>query len=214
MTEYGLGRLPAKDQRDTRFLMRWSAPIAIAPYRNYRTGPVTAQGNFPHCVGHSWAGFLSSAPLMTEDGPAPEAIYHGAQEHDEWEGTNYDGSSVRGGAKFLQLQGRLSGYLWAFTVEDIERWVLGGNGCVVLGTNWRQGMFDPEKDGRLRLTGPTVGGHAYLLYGMHHARGIARIQNSWSRNWGVNGRAYLSYDDLRTLLSEDGEACTSVEVRP
>jgi hypothetical protein len=212
---YGLGRFAAPDARDRRHLLAAALPTEapLPRYRNYNPGPVMDQGQTSQCVGFAWRAFLHAAPLQTKSGPDAPTIYYGAQRLDEWPGEDYEGSSVRGGAKFLQRLDHLESYLWAFNIHDVERWLLGGHGTLVLGTNWYEGMFDPDRDGRLRLTGRIAGGHAYLAYGCNRQKGIIRVQNSWGTPWGVSGRAYLTYDDLARLLSEDGEACTAREQR-
>jgi len=43
---------------------------------------------------------------------------------------------------------------------------------------------------------------------------IFRIKNSWGRAWSNNGFAFISFDDMARLLSEDGEACIAHEVQP
>lgn len=213
--DYGLGRRPAPDSRDHQYLLRAAMPRrperALPSHYEYQTGPVLDQGQTSQCVGYSWRGFLMAAPIMTTGGPDAATIYHGAQQNDEWPGEDYEGSSVRGGAKYLQGLGNLSAYLWAFTVADVERWMLSGYGPLVIGSNWYERMFDPDASGRLRIGGRIAGGHAYLLYGCNRSKKQVWIQNSWGPSWGVNGRAYLTYRDLERLLREDGEACTATE---
>jgi hypothetical protein len=33
------------------------------------------------------------------------------------------------------------------------------------------------------------------------------MDNSWTLQWGISGRAYITFDDLGTLLADDGD-CT------
>src|SRR5688572_23619901 len=103
------------------------------PFRYYRCGPTLDQGAYPHCVGYAWRGWMMAAPLMTKDGPAAAAIYHEAQHVDEWEGTNYDGTSVRAGAKVLASAGRINEYAWAWNAQTVADWILDDRGTVVLG---------------------------------------------------------------------------------
>jgi hypothetical protein len=213
----GLGRRIAPDERDKRHLMRAAVgdvpEYILPPFRYYRTSTVLDQGPFPHCVGYAWRLWLSSAPLMTKGGPGPVDIYREAQDRDEWPGSMYDGTSVRGGAKALAERGHITEYLWSFTLEDTINWLLMGRGSVVAGTNWYSGMLVPDRQGMIRPSGRWIGGHAWLLIGANTQRGVARLQNSWGSEWGQRGRASISFEDLERLIREEGEMCTATEVR-
>ncbi|MDH5666543.1 MAG: hypothetical protein OEY86_00850 [Nitrospira sp.] len=204
------GRRFAPDTRDRKFLLRKAAPIEPRPVRKtWRIWWKGDQGNTPMCVGYAWHALLRALPKLQRD-PSPEIIYALAQRNDEWDGEDYDGSSVRGGAKALQLAGKIASYGWAFTVEDAIQWV-GLRGPVVLGTHWYSGMMTPDKHGILRVTGRRIGGHAYELIGYDDRKECGLIQNSWGLPWALNGRAWIRYDDLDRLIREDGEACSPTE---
>ena len=112
---YGLGRLPVEDKRDALHPMsaRLLVGELLPPFQYWRPGPVLDQGQFPHCVGYAWSGWLQASPTRTRTGPLPTLIYTESQKVDEWPGESYDGTSVRAGAKFLSTQGRISEYVWA-----------------------------------------------------------------------------------------------------
>jgi len=178
-----------------------------------------------NCVGHAWAGWLQAAPMRTMRGPSPYAIYDRCVLIDEWAQNDQDpnrqfGTSVRAGAKVLAEQGRVAEYLWAFDVDTVRRWVLGGRGTVVLGIEWHGGMMRPDNEGFVRPIGGVVGGHAILLCGIDDRRGFATMQNSWGTDyggWGQNGRSVgagrcrISLEHLDELIRRDGEAATAVE---
>lgn len=203
------GRRFAPDERDRKFLLRAAPLTSIPKKKSWRIWWKGDQGETPQCVGYSWHGLLRALPNLQRD-PAPTMIYRMAQQNDEWPGEEYEGSSVRGGAKALQIAGKISAYGWAFTATEAIQWV-GAHGPVVLGTNWYASMMSPGKDGVLSIKGRIVGGHAYLLLGYDETRGLALIQNSWGAKWGSKGRAWISYDDLDRLMKEDGEACSPTE---
>jgi hypothetical protein len=204
------GRRFVPDARDARFPMRAVLPTRVAIVsRFYETGSVLDQGDTPMCVGFSWRQFLSSAPLMTTDGPTAPAIYHEAQLNDEWDGENYEGSSVRGGAKALTSDGRLKSYVWAANAADVRDFLI-TTGTVVMGTNWYRGMFTP-KDGVLHVSGAVDGGHAYLLCGYDAPTNRFQMINSWGAEWGQKGKAWIRFTDLDKLIRADGEACAAVE---
>lgn len=137
-------------------------------------------------------------------------IYSGAQTMDEWPGENYNGTSVRGGAKYLKSLGKINSYLWAFDVQTLINTVL-TVGPVVVGTNWYYNMFYPDKNGIIRLGGRLVGGHAYEINGVDTVKKQFRIKNSWGKYWGLQGRAYISFTDMSRLIKEGGEVCLAVE---
>lgn len=166
------------------------------------------QGSTPHCVGYSWAHWLNSAPYRQY--LDPNGIYALAQLFDEWEGTDYDGTSVRGAAKALSRLGVLGAYHWAQRVEEVADALL-YQGPVVVGTMWYEGMNDPGPSGKISVEGDALGGHAYLLTGVCTAREIFRVKNSYGRSWGKGGRGYLPFEDFEVLLRQDGEACLGIE---
>jgi len=222
---HGLGRLAAPDERDKRFLMRATVfqhpDLAPRPRKQpYNLGPTLDQGQTSACTGFSARDKLASAPIMVhnDQGPTAPDIYRGAQENDEWPGTDYEGSSVRGAFKFLQGRGYFPSYVWATGVADCERFIRDGYGTIVLGTDWYEGMFDPDRDGFCRIAGDIVGGHAYHLFWMDPVKREAWCKNSWGVNWGIrlHGRSgcfKLTYDDLERLLADDGEAGAAIEVK-
>lgn len=207
---YGLGRIEAVDERDRKFLMS-SQPIP-EPDRTWRywtPGPVMDQGSRPHCVGYSAAQFCYTSPIRTR-GVDPTTIYRRAQLLDEWEGTSYDGTSVRAGLKVLQEQGRIERYLWAYSAATVARWLL-TTGSVMLGTLWSSGMTNPDKHGIAHPTGSLQGGHAFLCIGVNLHTGLFRCVNSWSERWGQRGRFWLLGEDLELLLDQHGEAAAAIE---
>jgi hypothetical protein len=210
----GLGRLYAPDARDNHFPMRTLLAKTVEPRTKYwRCASVLDQGATPHCVEFSWTQFVLSAPVMSKRSVLPERgeIYRQAQLIDEWPGENYDGTSVRAGAKVLHGLGRIAGYVWGFNALDVRNHLL-TRGTVVVGTNWFDSMFTPDARGFIKPSGAIVGGHAYLIVGYSLKRNAFRILNSWGRNWGQNGRAWIGFNDLDYLIRDYGEACSAIEI--
>jgi len=155
---------------------------------------------------------MLASPTRTKTGPVPTDIYAAAQMVDEWDGENYDGTSVRAGAKVLASQGRISEYLWAQSLAELQAWVL-TKGPVVMGTEWYQGMSLLGVNGYATPAGALLGGHAYLCIGYSTARRAYRFLNSWGRVWGSpNGRFWMKEEDVADLLSRNGEACAAIEI--
>ena len=156
----------------------------------------------PACVGYGWAHWLDAAPYRQYLNPV--GIYTVAQYFDEWSGTDYEGTSVRAGAKVLQLLGAIGPYLWAGNATIVANHIL-TKGPVVIGTNWYEGMDLLT----MELTGPILGGHCYCLTGVNVLTGLFRVKNSW----GGAGEGDLPFKVLNKLLQEGGEACVGVETQ-
>lgn len=216
MQHLNLGRLESKDFRDLHFPMKAVLPTKPPVKHRYwnQSGWWGDQGLFPHCVAYAWLHWLEDGPVTHNKVVAPMLnpveVYNEAQEVDEWEGTDYEGTSVRAGAKVLQRRGFIKEYRWGLRVEEIANAIL-TTGPVVVGTEWYYDMFEPNKEGYIKAKGVPCGGHAYLLNGVNTVRGEFRIKNNWGREWGKNGNAYITFEDFQRLMNEDGEACLAIE---
>jgi hypothetical protein len=211
-----LGRVYIPDARDKNFLISTVFPKQTTKLTSkYWDANVWwgNQGSTPQCVGYAWAHWIADGPI-THSGIQPPVnpttIYREAQKVDEWPGERYDGTSVRGGAKYLKTSGKISSYLWAFDINTLVNTVL-NVGPVVVGTNWYNGMFYPDKTGLIRITGRLAGGHAYVINGVDTKTQRFRIKNSWGKTWGQSGHAYISYTDMARLIRENGEICLAIE---
>lgn len=209
------GRIYIRDERDDKF------PITVKR-ASKRTSRYWNQSGWwgdqlatPKCVGYAFAHWVEDGPV-THDGKPPVAdptvIYDTAQDLDEWEGDDYEGTSIRGGVKALKAMGYVSEYRWTKSLRTLVNTIL-EVGPVVVGTVWWSGMFEPNKSGLVRARGEAVGGHAYVLNGVNTKRKLFRIKNSWGRFWGLNGCAYIGFDDLGMLIEDmDGECCLASEI--
>lgn len=214
---YRFGRHLAVDRRDERYSMpaliqlaRGAPPLT----KHWPIGPVLDQGATSSCVGHGWRQFLASSPNRHRlQSPSALTIYRRAQLVDEWEGTDYDGTSVRAGAKYLKELGLLpGGYLWARSLLQLELFVR-SRGPVVIGVEWTEGMLETDPKGYIEPTGPELGGHCVMVCGYSHTRDAYRLVNSWGEGWGQRGRAWISADALSELLfTRWGEAVSALEV--
>lgn len=211
--EYALGRLVEFDERSRSFPIRTTIPVTYAP-RSYtwRCEVQLNQGNVGACVGFSWAAELAARPAVIPNITDVMGfnLYHEAQRLDEWPGEAYEGSSVLGGAKAIKARGFLEEYRWAFGLDDLVL-AIGYRGPAVLGINWYSGMFSPDNAGIIHPTGNVVGGHAILANGVSISKRLIRLHNSWGQWWGINGDAFISFDDLNRLLHEQGEACIPIK---
>lgn len=219
------GRRRSVDLRDHSHLMRAAASMPTG-FKHWYTPEPLDQGNTPHCVAYAWTMLLMAGPTKNRarkraelfDPTYTRDLYRRAQENDEWPGEEYDGTSVRAGAKCVQGDGYITGYAWGYDVATVAAHVL-GSGPVVAGTYWFSGMWAPDAKGYVQAAGTIEGGHAYLVTGCNtkkanpdKSKGAFRILNSWGKDWGESGEAWISFADFSKLLREDGEACAPKEI--
>lgn len=228
------GRIAApQDARDLRFLMRAAIPQIQAVIgkpkprvRPYKDGPLLDQGPTPQCVGYSTRGFLDAAPMMTKptDPPTATQIYKAAQERDEWPGSNYDGTSVRGAMKALTDYALIKSYVWGQTVDDMVNWIIGGYGTCLVGSNWYAEMSEVDHAGFLREPAPAfttpIGGHAWRVTWYDKTLKCFVMRNSWGKEFGwllrdgtLSGYARVRPDFMARLLREDGEVSAPTQVK-
>ena len=219
----GLGRLPAPDPRDATYPLRTALVSAPTPVpRRWRWYASMWWGNqlqTSQCVGYAWAHWLEDGPVAQPGIPpivAPADLYREAQLVDEWAGEDYDGTSVRAGAKVLKAMGFIQEYRWATSLQDMidaVKYV----GPVVVGTNWYSNMFDYQLVypilSTIDVSGSLAGGHAWVLNGVDDDRGVFRGKNSWGCVWGWGGSFLIDMEDVERLLNEDGEACIGLEIK-
>lgn len=187
------------------------------PLRSYtwRCNETFDQGSDGACVAYSLGHELVARPAEVEgitDRWMVENVYYEAQRNDPWEGGAYPGASpfyhgtsVLAGVKVLHKKGFFKEYRWGFSLNDVLNGV-GHNGPAVIGVNWYDGMMLPDSSGYIRPTGRVAGGHAVLLRAVNVRERRVTIRNSWGKWWGMDGDAYMTFDDLGRLLSEYGEA--------
>jgi hypothetical protein len=217
--DFGLGRRKKEDPRDSKFkitaVLPKKAPSITS--RNWNAnGWWGDQGAMPHCVAFAWVHLLEDGPVTQVSGPAPildpAGLYKLCQRVDEWPGENYDGTSIRAGAKILQGLGFIGEYRWAWDLDTMINAVL-TEGPVTIGTNWYYDMFFPKEKNIIKIGGRLAGGHATVINGVNTKTGFFRLKNSWGRSWGNKGHALISFEDMEKLINQDGEICLPVELK-
>lgn len=215
-----LGRHVVHDSRSLNFQVQAEDFSVLKSARWPSHIPVLDQGQLGSCTGNAAVNVLGTEPFWATDpvkavlsesnGELDEqyavAVYSEATVWDPYPGnypptdTGSDGLSV---AKILQKHGKISGYQHATSLAAALT-ALTKQACMA-GTVWRGDMFRPESDGRLRTTGQVEGGHEYKLDEIDVETKRIWILNSWGSNWGLGGRAWISWDDFGHLLADDGD---------
>lgn len=164
----------------------------------------------PACVGFAWAHWLNAAPTVNY--LDPQGLYKFSKYFDEWQGEDYDGTSVRACAKVLQSLGLIKEYNWTWSVNNVANAIL-EYGPVVVGTPWYEGFMEPDEEGNVSIYGNVLGGHAYVITGVNLNEGKLRCKNSWGKEYGKGGRFLMTFETMQRLLDEDGEACIATEIK-
>lgn len=162
--------------------------------------------------------------LRHPNGASARMLYEIAKRYDEWDGTNYEGSSIRGAMKGWHKHGVCREALWKFRPgdtsgrltrkrqEDALSRPLGNYfrvhhhnishlhsaivevGILYASADIHTGWFEADAE-----TGRIPLRH---VHAGGHAFAIVGydleglwIQNSWGRGWGLNGFAHITYDD-------------------
>jgi hypothetical protein len=220
-TPYPLGRRRQADSRDelypVRALLRKHLPLITHKTWDI-SGAWLNQGDSSACVGHGWAHVLADGPLRQYKQGEPHVpildpfwIYDEARKVDAFPGEDYDGTTVRAGADVLLKNGFISAYHWAYDLETLVDAVL-HLGPVVVGTTWYEQMFYPEH-GWLKVDGSAAGGHCWKIYYVNTQARYFGMKNSWGRDWGIKGTAKIAFDDMDTLIKDDGEICIAKEIK-
>lgn len=170
------------------------------------------QLNTPGCSGFGCGHALAASPKAAVD-ITPEValqLYYQAQREDEWPGEDYDGSSVNGAMHAARTLGRIKGWRWASTPEEI-RHGLSYHGAAEAGSLYYDNMLETDLGGYIHAEGGVVGGHAYCISGFRQSPDRPGaydywMDNSWGEEWGVYGGAWITDTDAHFLwFSNEGE---------
>lgn len=218
----GLGCIVgAFDRRNLNFPMAKAPGIReVGETRRWRywypNGWWGDQGSTNQCTAYAFTHWLKDGPVtQVEYEPNPYPLYKEFQKHDPWgERATDDGSTISAGAEVLHAMGFISSYYWSNDGDTILAAVL-SVGPVVIGIPWYTGMFYPDENGIIHVTGRIEGYHAIPVNGINLDADKVRLKNSWGKFFGRGGHCYLSVADFRKLVSDRwAEAMLAIEVRP
>lgn len=186
---------------------------------------VRDQGSASSCTGHALAHVIDSLihrEVMAERPRRVSArmLYEMAKRNDEWTGTVYEGSSVRGAVSGLYRNGvcteatapdEVKGE-WALTYTmakearetrigayyrlqpDLSDYhaALNEIGVIYASAQIHEGWSEPA-EGRIAPGSRPAGGHAFAVVG-YDSEGFW-VLNSWGAAWGAEGVAHWPYED-------------------
>lgn len=201
-------RLVSFDERSRAYPIRAAVTAQTPRSFTWRCDKLLDQGREGACTGFAVAHDAAGRPAEVRDvtNQIARDVYHRARQLDDFDGEDYEGSSVLGAIKAGKERGWYGEYRWAFGEADLAL-AIGHCGPAILGINWYEGMGNPDATGRVSVTGRVLGGHAILCNGYNHKRREYRLHNSWGSSWGRGGECVISAADMARLLSEQGEAC-------
>jgi hypothetical protein len=221
-----LGRHLVHDDRSRKFALS-TAPLPKVPVLHDRAIPILNQGDLGSCTANAQLGMLASGPFpallkargidvtrWTEDDAV--SLYEQETSLDDREipgryPPEDTGSAGLYACQASRARGWISGYRHAFTTPTALGWL--GRQPISIGIPWFNSMFEPDPRSHIvavnRRSG-IAGGHQVCLDGIDPKWSMVRLANSWGTSWGDHGRAWLSFSDLRYLLSQGGDAVTAV----
>jgi hypothetical protein len=222
---HGMGRHVNHDPASRRFAFRAPPKVDLRAVRHERHVSIFDQGALGSCTGNAAVGCMATGEFyatITEadadwleplDQGSAVRCYSDATAIDPWPGTypptdtGSDGLSV---AKVLKAAGAISGYVWAFSLEDALAALM--DRPLITGTLWLNDMFQPSADGLVTPGGSIAGGHEYVIDEYDPVRGWIGFTNSWSAYWGKSGRFYMEAEKYGALLARDGDVTSFVPI--
>ena len=207
MTDGALGRKVNHDERSRAYAVTPVSPDTLVSVRHRRRVKPYDQGNIGSCTGNAAAGVLSTAPFKHRFGQRTAVrLYTRATQIDPFPGTypaedtGSDGLSV---AKAAKEKGWVSAYFHAFGLTAALTALQ--TTAVISGITWKTGCDNVSPEGQIRWTGQVRGGHEIEIDEIDVERQRVWLTNSWGQGWGLDGRAWLSWNDFGLALADDGD---------
>jgi hypothetical protein len=220
-----------KDPLDLRDVM-YEPSLQELPFRIDKRDKVPMildQGREGACTGFALAAVANFLIHNRSDiGPLAESVsarmfYEMAKRYDEWEGEDYEGSSIRGAMKGWHKHGVCTELEWPYTetppgtltparqLAALNRRLgayfrvrhlhlnhmhsaLNEVGILYASAVVHEGWYEVDRTtGKIPLRRTPAGAHAFAIIG-YDDDGFW-IQNSWGPDWGLGGFCHITYDD-------------------
>lgn len=205
-----------KDSR-AKLLRHAASPRLLTPLvsvAHLRVTPILDQGQVGSCTANAALGALGTDPLWSSR-PQSASFYSEATAQSLYSDEevelgygpyppNDQGGSGPAIARVLKKRGLIRKFSHVRTLNSALRWLV--KQPIIIGIDWYDTMMQPDVDGRLHPRGNIAGGHEIVLDEIDVENKRVWLTNSWGPNWGVSGRAYLTWDDFSALLKSGGDA--------
>jgi hypothetical protein len=222
---HGPGRIYKPDARDRKFplrTLRAATEKTLATIREATGGNglpfvkywhsqsyFADQGATGMCVAYAGLNWFHDGPITHKVKPPfmpADVLYQQTRLADGFDVdmTLQEGSTTRGICEFLRKIGAVDSYHWA-SFDDPQAathdvvFALRALGPVFFGTDWTEGMMEPDGDRIIRPTGAVIGGHEVVLNGVNLHRGLVRYECAWDAEKAYFG--YMRIDDLPQLFA-------------
>lgn len=206
-----------EESKNYPYVAKVTAP---KPVMHIHHGTVLNQGQLGSCTGNAITQSLVTGVLYRSGWLATEKkaiqVYSLATQLDGFPGVyppNDTGSSGVGAAKASQQLKWITSYQHVFGIAHAQQSI--ATTPFIVGTSWYEGMFTPDKDGTVHLTGAVAGGHEYLCLG-YDGFNVWTFLNSWG-TWGVGlkgiattGIFHMTTADFAKLLADQGDITVPV----
>lgn len=203
------------DERDIvlkAYLKPRRIPKAVEWY--FSELPIRDQGQTNTCVGQSCSSmkiaqeYFEHKAIFDFDG---YSLYDECKKIDDYSG---DGTFLRIALKVLANDGlspngistlekyKIGSYARLEGLEDMK-YALASTGPIVIGIKVYENMENVKEDGFVpEAEGSMLGGHAILITGYDDTKGGFRMVNSWGKDWGIDGTAWLSYNFIEQNMMD------------
>lgn len=212
--DHRLGRHVVHDPRSRDYqedLPRLTAPLKTVQHRRYDPWPEPNQmigcctGVAECMMANAKGNRVRGEVLEMVDA---ETIYSLATQLDPFFGAyppQDTGSSGLAAAKAAVELGKSEEYVWYFSVEEVLQALQ--LHTISFGGIWTYDMFRASLQNPIvRPTGEIAGGHQWMLSGYMANEELMVGECWWGYDFGINGRFYISVDDFRGLMEQNGDA--------
>lgn len=199
----------------------WGIEVTIKP----PTLSEYDQGNSPRCVAYSTSRVMNWFNQYAFDA---DWLYAECKKIDAWPGQ--DGTSARYACDVLRSQGHwrtihgqpvkvgarpahgITSNTWAQTSDEIRSvFARPKPQPVLMGTNWYEAWFTPQRVGAeyrlqpLAQAGAVAGGHEWGIWACSDKRAAFGIRNTWGDAWPP--LVWIAYTDIDALFTLGADCC-------